>query len=41
MQAWLPALATRGALEGQQIVPDTTTPQELIQEYAVEFRYYW
>jgi len=30
-QAWLPALVTRGAEDGQQIDPEITTEQELTQ----------
>ena len=39
MQAWLPADDTRGAEEGQQIVPDITTKQLETQIYALAFRY--
>ena len=38
-QAWLPAEATKGEDEEQQIVPEMTTLQVELQEYAVELRY--
>ena len=41
MQARLPAEATKGAVDGQQMVPEITTPQVLTQVKAVEFKYYW
>ena len=41
MQAWLPADDTRGAEEGQQIVPDITTKQLETQVNALAFRYCW
>ena len=41
MQAWLAALATRGAVDGQQMLPEITTLQVVLQVQAVAFRYYW
>ena len=38
-QAWLPAEATRGAAEGQQMLPRIWTEQVALQVYALELNH--